>query len=246
MLRMSYGDALAQKGRNEEALAEYLWCFDHGLEHSPAFTGVRVSFLLSKIAQLGRSEPSALDELRKRRDVALKSLEEGKGDFSAAMDFAMLNQHLGEAGKTLAVYDRLKGAKSAASRVLAYLRTQVRDQLLEAKRYKEFLEGADGVALIRQMIADHQSPLRRIFIKSEDLRAFERRQILAEGAKYYEAMIGTGDKAGASEMAKQLIAFNRDDAYPALIAAARRAGDVGTAEELTAKSREASTPPASK
>jgi hypothetical protein len=158
----------------------------------------------------------------------------------------MLNQHLGEAGKTLAVYDRLKGAKSASSRVLAYLRTQVRDQLLEAKRYKEFLEGADGVALIRQMIAGHQSPLRRILLKSEDLRAFERRQILAEGAKYYEAMIGTGDKAGASEMAKQLVAFNRDDAYPALIAAARRAGDARTAEELTAKSREASTPPASK
>jgi thiol-disulfide isomerase/thioredoxin len=89
MLRMSYGDALAQNGRNEEALAEYLWCFDHGLEHNQAFTGVRVSFLLLKIAQLGRTEPSALDELRKRRDAALKPLEEGKGDFSAAMDFGL-------------------------------------------------------------------------------------------------------------------------------------------------------------
>jgi hypothetical protein len=43
-------------------------------------------------------------------------------------------------------------------------------------------------------------------------------------------------------MAKQLVAFDRDAAYPALIAAARRAGDTRTAEELTQdaqKSKEA-------
>ena len=57
MLRMSYGDALAQKGRAEDALSEYLWCFDHGLEHSPSFSGVRLSFLLSKIVQLSRTNP---------------------------------------------------------------------------------------------------------------------------------------------------------------------------------------------
>ena len=39
MLRMSYGDALAQKGRTEDAVSEYLWCFDHGLEHGPGFHG---------------------------------------------------------------------------------------------------------------------------------------------------------------------------------------------------------------
>ncbi|MGH7968198.1 MAG: thioredoxin family protein, partial [Limisphaerales bacterium] len=45
--RMQYGTALAQKGKNAEALAQFLWCFDHGLETSPAFMGVRLSFLLS-------------------------------------------------------------------------------------------------------------------------------------------------------------------------------------------------------
>src|SRR3954449_5997823 len=37
MLRMGRGDALARGGRTEDALAEYLWCFDHGPEHAPAF-----------------------------------------------------------------------------------------------------------------------------------------------------------------------------------------------------------------
>src|SRR5215470_130760 len=47
MLRMPYADALAQKGKYEEALVEYLWCFDHGLEYNQSFVGVRGSFLLS-------------------------------------------------------------------------------------------------------------------------------------------------------------------------------------------------------
>jgi len=68
MLRMSYGDALAQKGRAEDALSEYLWCFDHGLEHGPGFRGVRLSFLLARIVQLGRTYQAALDELRKRSE----------------------------------------------------------------------------------------------------------------------------------------------------------------------------------
>ncbi len=96
MLRMSYGDALAQKGRAEDALSEYLWCFDHGLEHGPGFTGVRLSFLLGRIVQLGRTHPAALDELRKRRDAAGKEIEASKADFPTAMGFAALNSNLGE------------------------------------------------------------------------------------------------------------------------------------------------------
>ena len=113
MLRMSYADALAQKGRTEDALSEYLWCFDHGLEHGPSFTGVRLSFLLGKIVQLGRTHPAALDELRKRRDAARKSLEDGKGDFRTAMDVTALNQNVGEPEQTLALYDRIKGNKAS-------------------------------------------------------------------------------------------------------------------------------------
>jgi hypothetical protein len=50
--RMQFGKALAEKGRDAEALAEYLWCFDHGLETDPAFRGVRPSFLLMYIKNL--------------------------------------------------------------------------------------------------------------------------------------------------------------------------------------------------
>jgi thiol-disulfide isomerase/thioredoxin len=103
MVRMSYGDALAQNGRFEDALSEYLWCFDHGLEHNRAFTGVRGSFLLSRINQLARNHPAAGDELRKRRDNAREALEGRRGDFNAAMDFTSLNRTLKEPEQTLAL-----------------------------------------------------------------------------------------------------------------------------------------------
>ena len=147
-LRMSYGDALAQSGRVEDAISEYLWCFDHGLEHGPGFTGVRLSFLLGRIVQLGRTHPAALDELRKRRDAAGKKIEARTADFDTAMGFAALNANLGEPRQTLALFDRIKADKSQPARVRQYLFDQALDQLLLAKRYKE-------------VIADVQTPRRK-------------------------------------------------------------------------------------
>lgn len=68
MIRMKYGRELAQRGRNEEALKEYLWCFDEGEKNSRSFSGVRISFLLGNITQLGSKYPPALEALRERRD----------------------------------------------------------------------------------------------------------------------------------------------------------------------------------
>ena len=56
--RMQFGVALAHKGKDAEALMEYLWCFDHGLEASPSFTGVRVSFGTAGAGNPARRTPS--------------------------------------------------------------------------------------------------------------------------------------------------------------------------------------------
>jgi thiol-disulfide isomerase/thioredoxin len=246
-LRMSYGDALAQKGRAEDALSEYLWCFDHGLEHRPAFTGVRLSFLLSKIVQLGQSHPAALDELRKRRDGAAKDIEAKRADFNTAMGFTALNSHLGEPQQTLALFDRIKADKSQPATIRNYLLGQATDQLLTAKRYKEVLAGADARAKVRERIARHEQQ-KRFFPDDPSLRTFMKRQVSVDGAKYYEALLGSGDQTGAAEVAATLVAFDPTDAYPPLIAAAKRAGDRHAAEALTEAANKTrkpeATPPA--
>ena len=243
MLRMSYGDALAQKGRAEDAHSEYLWCFDHGLEHGRGFTGVRLSFLLARIVQLGRTYPAALDELRKRRDAAGKEIETGKADFPTAMGFAALNSNLGEPQQTLALFDRIKADKSQPAMVRQYLFDQALDQLLKAKRYKEVVAGSDAKAKVRERIARHE---RRKGSYSNDpsFGTFMKRQVSVDGAKYYEALLGSGDRTGAAEVAALLVAFDPSDAYPQLIAAANRAGDAHAAAALAEEARKTAKPEA--
>jgi thiol-disulfide isomerase/thioredoxin len=240
MVRMSYGDALAQNGRFEDALSEYLWCFDHGLEHDRAFTGVRVSFLLSKINQLARNHPPARDELRKRRDKAREALEGGRGDFNAAMDFTSLNKNLGEPEQTLALYDRIKKDEIQPARIRNYLMDQSLDPLLMARRYQEVV--AFGPHAKVTAILDRYEQTKARLPKDERLHEYMKRQVSVDGAKYYEALLGAGDRPGASQLASMLTDFDPTNAYPALIAAARRAGDAETAESLAAEARKASKP----
>lgn len=238
MLRMSYADELARKGRYEDALSEYLWCFDHGLEHRRAFQGVRVSFLPGAIVRLAKEHPPALDELRKRRDAAWSAIEAGKADFDAAMGFTALNENLGESGQTLEAYDRIKGDPGADARVRAYLFDQSLAPLLKARRYGDVLAGVDAAAKVRELIARHEKN-KAVFPDDAGLRAFMKRQVCLDSARYYEAMVGSGDHAGVAQVATMLADFNAADAYPTLIEAAKRAGDDKAAEALAGEAREA-------
>ena len=71
-----------------------------------------------------------------------------------------------------------------------------------------------------------------------------RRKVSEEGAKYYEALLGSGDQTGAAEVVAMLVAFDPSDAYPPLIAAANRAGDAHAAEALADQARKAPKPEA--
>ena len=105
--RMQFGVALAQKGKDAEALTEFLWCFDHGLEAGPAFTGVRLSFLLMDIKNLAAHYPPAQQALETRRDERQAKVAAGSTDFQTIQDLVSLNKALGQETKNLAVFDQL-------------------------------------------------------------------------------------------------------------------------------------------
>src|SRR5262249_36318598 len=118
--RMQLGRVLVKRGRYEEALAEYLWCFDHGLEKRPEFFTARATALLSDITTWSRDFPPARAELQERRDdaeAALLSEHEslrtdprlppGTGPV-AAHDFAAINRYLDDPARTLRLYDTLR------------------------------------------------------------------------------------------------------------------------------------------
>ncbi|MBI4624759.1 MAG: hypothetical protein HY736_16265 [Verrucomicrobia bacterium] len=82
---------IARNGSAGEALREYLGCYDVGMVQVASFVGVRGSFRLSSIKQLGRAHLPALAALRERRDEAERGMLNATGDRRAAMDFAALN-----------------------------------------------------------------------------------------------------------------------------------------------------------
>ena len=130
---------LAENGQHEEALAKLLWCFDYGAKESVAFTGVRVSFLLSRIAALGKKYPPALEALQERREAAERRTAKTKGtqrymfDF---MDLVALNHSLGESAANLELYDELK-SEVPESPILGFLRHHVVNELIKAGRADE-------------------------------------------------------------------------------------------------------------
>ncbi len=135
---------LAEQGLYEEALAKLLWCFDEGAKVSPSFIGVRLSFLLVQIVELGEKYPPALDALQERRDAAEMRATNNKGTQRYSydlMDLVALNQYLGEDAANLEIYEKLK-SESPESPLVAMLLGRVASQLVKAGREDEVREVA--------------------------------------------------------------------------------------------------------
>ncbi len=216
--RMHYAETLAQIGMSEEALKEYLWCFDEGNKQSVGFGGVRLSFLLSDIMDLGQKYPPALEALRKRRDALREQLETEEPktpslwsmlairnhDFPA-QDYAALNQYLGEDEATLAFYDKMR-KEHPDWQTVEQLRMFVFDQLREAHRYKEIADSTDIVRQVDDRIAlDARSATLMPQERDEELAKLHRQMLLQEIAEYYEVLVGVGDQEGAAKLAERAL-----------------------------------------
>lgn len=229
MLRMQYARSLAEKGKNAEALDEYLWCFDHGNEASPAFAGVRLSFLLSDIKTLAVHYPAAGQALESRRDAQQAKVLAGTTDRQTVLGLVRLNSALGQDEKNLAVFDQLP-AGSPARDVIAGLIT---DQLLAARRYRDILNGQDGKAVFAQRVDTFnlvQGSLNGNPAK-DTLEKSLRQSTIAIGAHYFEALAGMKRDAEGKELAQQILKFDASAAtHTTLAAAAERAGNAGLAQ----------------
>ncbi len=131
--RYDLARTLAQQGREAEALVEYLWCYDEGMPGVASFAGVRNSFLISSIAQLGRKHEPALEALRERRDAAERAMAADASYRGAAVDFAALNGALNENERTLKAFDALASGDPRREALLV----RVYDLLVKGKRYSD-------------------------------------------------------------------------------------------------------------
>jgi len=200
--RYQYAQALDQSGKYPEALKEYLWLFDVGMKQSPAFAGVRVSYLVNSIAMLSRHYPPAGDELRARRDADEKALDAGTGGQSAVMEFASIDGALHENARTLAAFDKLPQGDPRR----AMLGTQIFGLLLKKHRYKDAADAQPASMFLA--IFEMQSGLISRFASNPEAAAQIKGMFVKNALDEIEALSGAGLTDDAKRVAGRLREFD--------------------------------------
>jgi len=225
--RMSLGSAFAEKGMDAEALAEFLWCFDHGLDagQTSGFGGVRLSFLLAKIADLAAQYPPAWKSLEARRDERQAALSAGGDSFQTIQDLMALNRTLRQEGKNLALFDALPSTGGTR----AFAATLLTDQLLAAKRYADVLQAGDPKTTLAKALDQYHEVLESVG-QSNPVRArieeSLRKMVVGTGAHGLEVLAGLGRNDEARVLTAEILKFDSSQATRALLAgAAHRAGN---------------------
>lgn len=221
MLRSERGSARARAGRHKEALADFLYCFDEGV-NSPGYTGVRLSFLLSNIVNLGASYPPALDALQERAEAATRRLTTGEGSQQDALDVSALNRSLKQRGKTLELYDAFHETEGANSAVEKILFEEVIDLLLEAERYQDVLDGTGDVLEAFRASRKRFDEMKSYLAGEEFAAAIRqmRRSATTKASQHYTALLGVENDELAAELAEELIDFDPTGATFGVLATA--------------------------
>ena len=149
-LRSRLADAYVEMGQDEDALREYLWCFDEGEKHSEGYHGVRLSFLLSSIERLGRRYPPAREALVERRQTAEQRIVDGSAEYDDIAVYSSINEKFNDQEATLALYDRVKDEGSLDDVTLYSFKRTCFGLLVEARRYEEIVDEYDVSKIVDQ------------------------------------------------------------------------------------------------
>ena len=131
ILREARADATA--GRNENALAKYVWFHHNAVKLNKALYGVRNSFAVSDWARLGKAYAPALAKMRETRDAALEDVKQGKNTREAFGDVVAINRALGEDDRTHELFLHLDAKQPEMAKQVYRIAQRI---LIEKKEYK--------------------------------------------------------------------------------------------------------------
>jgi len=128
-------EALAA-GNFDAATEQFLWLWDHLLELSPSFVGVKYSFLLDDLKSLASKHAPARAKLAAMRDKLNAVVEAERVDPAQFKDWFSLCRIVGDDEKIMAWYEASAKSPSSLSRLLP-VQLDITDFLLEHKRLAE-------------------------------------------------------------------------------------------------------------
>lgn len=207
---MAEAEVLTAEGKFDQALARYVWCFEHRVIHSPIFTIKKLPSLIDGLAKLGEHHPPAKKELTDRVAVAEHNTL-GRQQFDAFSLYMIKlgNLALQREDRIVAHYEVLKSSFPDGAVVEVFGRL-IYEQLLKAGRYRD----------LRYSVADTEELDH--FFADRELGKDEARQILSAR---YQVHLGLGEEAKASNVANRLLFFdNSAETYRQLALAGLRSG----------------------
>jgi len=217
--RFAHAQELAKNGDYAGALAEFLWCYNQGMPQVPDYRGVRDSFLLSNMADLGKQHPAALDALRDLRDQAKSRILNDATDIGAVQDFSSLNTALNDDNATMDLFNQLSpdDPRRAAVGLGVY------NQLLADQNYNDAVQVMPYQrmnAMVDALTEVH--PGVNLAAQAQELM---HTQIVMTGAKYVETLAGSGDLTDARALADKILNYDNSDETKAILQShAARAG----------------------
>lgn len=218
--RYRHGKQLAREGQYQEALTEFLWCYDEGMRLVPSLEGIRGSFLLGDISRLAKSYSPARDALTARRSDAEREMITGPQALTATRDFAALNTALGEEAATLSYFDRLPTDDPRRSLLNGL---PIYGQLVENKRYAEATDAMPYAKVDRLLdLATRPSFSAKL---SPERQIEHRQEVITMTVRNFEVLVGAGNLDAAKSFAAKLLRYDQSSAtLLQLQRAAARAG----------------------
>jgi hypothetical protein len=135
--RMSLARALAASRRFEEATDEYVWLWEHVLEHQPAMVGVRGSFMLNEITKLAEDHPPARARFAELRNSLDRDDVKGMPLRSDMTDWMDLSKALGEEELVLTWFDSKSDFVNARPELARVLRHRLVPLLVARDRWAD-------------------------------------------------------------------------------------------------------------
>lgn len=221
--RMELARTLSQERNYEAALEHLLWCFDEGAKNNPAFVGVRASFLLNQLAELGKSYPPAKEALKERRDAAEAKVRAGSVDPMLVLDVTALNKALDEGGKTLELFDNLPPGDTRRG----ILVKSAYDEFLRAGRYEEIFAAITPEAFFGDRVKGFTAVFQNPQIQeNEALKNSMLDNLIGDGGRAMETLAGAGQTQRAIGLIDEVLQYDSSsETVEDLKRHARRAGN---------------------
>ena len=134
--RMELAQSLASNKKFDLATDEFLWLWEHMLEHNQGYSGVRVSFMASDMTKLAEQYEPAKVAFTKLRDAARQKMDAGSKNRDVILDWFTLCEIVDDEDGILAWFDKAKDEKKSAA-VISTMNYKLFDLLVEHQRWAD-------------------------------------------------------------------------------------------------------------